>query len=103
VRRGERKQDFIDADHRILRVHRIGEEDHEFIAAVATDRVGTAHAHEQTLRHRLQDAVAYAVPQGVVDVLEAVHVKIQHGQFLPVALRERHRLRQPVFQQYSVG
>jgi hypothetical protein len=98
MRCGKSKQDFVDANDRILGVHRIGEQDHKFIAAVATDRVGATHANKQTLGYGLQNTVAYGMPQGVVDVLEAIHVKIQHRQFLPVALCQRHRLRQPVFQ-----
>ena len=99
VGRAQRQEYLLRTDGRILRVRHFREQDHEFIAALPADGVRAAHASEQPLRHGLQQAVADGVAQRVVDVLEAIHVQEQHRQFLPVTVRQGHRLGQPVVEQ----
>src|ERR1700722_14748366 len=43
------------------------------------------------------------MPQGIVDVLEAINVKKEHGYLVPVALRQGDCLIDPVIQKHSIG
>ena len=55
------------------------EEHGELVAAQAGDRVGRPQAVREPLGDRDQKTVAGAVPEAVVDGLEAVEVAEQHG------------------------
>ena len=81
-----------EARHRVARGERVA----------AGDRVGRAQALLQALRDRLQQPVAHAVPQGVVNPLEPVEVQEQHGQRGPLTLRGRQRLVEPLHEQGPV-
>ena len=83
-------------------VHR-GQQQRELVAAQARHRVALAQRPEQPLRDALEQAVAHAVAQRVVDDLEAVQVQEQHGQPLARAVRVGHRHRETVVEQHPVG
>ena len=68
-------KDFVRTNGGILCVRHFREQNHEFIAALAADRVCAAHAGEQPLRHGLQQVVADVVAKGVIDVLEAIQIE----------------------------
>ena len=74
----------------------------ELVAADAADRVAGAQLLGEALRHFLQHRVARGVPRRIVDRLEAVEVDEHHRGLLAVALAERERLGQPVFEQPPV-
>src|SRR6185312_2987396 len=86
----------------ILSMRYLREQNHEFIAASAAHRIRAAHATPQALCYRLQQPVADAVAESVVDVLEAIQIEEQHRQFLPMAVRYGDRLRQAVIENDSV-
>jgi hypothetical protein len=75
----------------------------ELVAAQATDGVAGAHAQPQPARHLLQQLIADAVTKRVVDRLEPVQIQEHDGHAGAVALRQGHRLRDPVGQQDAVG
>ena len=54
------------------------------------------------MRNRLQQQVADRMPEGVVDVLEAIQVQKQHGAPLAVATGQRNRAGDPVAEQHAV-
>src|SRR3569833_3122091 len=54
------------------------QQDHEFIAAETRDGVALAQTAVEAPRELLQQAVASVVPEGIVDVLEAVEVEEHH-------------------------
>ena len=56
----------------------VGDHEHEFVAAVAHDRVFGLHRGLQSIGHGLHQAVTDLVPVGVVDRLEAGEVHEQH-------------------------
>ena len=75
---------------------------HELVAAEAGEQVGLAQRGGERPRHVLQQLVADAVAQRVVDVLEAVEVDEQHADAPPRPARLRDRLRQSLVQQQAV-
>ena len=103
IGRAQLPQDFLRANGRVLRIRHLREQDHEFVAPMAADRIGVAHALQQPLRYGLQEAVADVVAQRVVDVLETIDVEKQHGHLVPVAVRERHGVCELFVHQHPVG
>ena len=81
----------------------LGQHHHELVAADAADGVADAQLLHQALRHFLEQRVAHAVAERVVDVLEAVEVDEHHRGLLPVAVAQGERLAEPVLQQPAVG
>ena len=75
----------------------------ELVAAQARDRVAFTHADLEPLRHHLQQLVARAVPQAVVEILEVVQVEERNRELVPLALGVRDRLMQAVVQEVAVG
>ena len=69
----------------------------------AGHRVSLAHARLQPLRHRLQQPVAQAVAERVVDDLEAVEVQEEHAQPLLLAVGLRDGDVQAVVEEQPVG
>ena len=61
--------------------------DHELVTTLPRHDVVGAQARLQTAGHGLEQQVAHAVPQAVVDVLEVVKIDKQHGHFVAVAAR----------------
>jgi len=92
---GRHVRRLVDAAH-------FGQDDDEFVAAVAADRVDAAHAAHQAPRHFLEQQIAHVMAHAVIDVLEMVEIQVQDGQHAQLAPRRRQRLRQPVQQQHPV-
>jgi hypothetical protein len=101
-----RQADLVDdalhraEDHFLAGV--VVEDHHELVAAQARHRVALAQHRAQPLGHALQQLVAHAVAEAVVDELEVVQVDEHHRHGARRALRE-HRLAHPVVQQVAVG
>ena len=102
MRFGQRGDDLVGAFCRVNGLSDFGQHDDEFIAANPAHGVRVAHAGDQALRHRLQQQVAGAVPERIIDVLEMVQIEKQHRQVGPAAAGEHDGLRQPVDQQHPV-
>ena len=81
----------------------LGQHHHELVAADAADAVADAQLLHQALRHFLEQRVAHAVSERVVDGLEAVEVDEHHRGLLPVAVAQGERLAEPVLQHPAVG
>jgi hypothetical protein len=80
-----------------------GKQHDEFIAALAAHRVGTAHAFHQPPGDRPEKLVARRMPQGIIDMLEAVQIQEQHRQLRPVARRQGDRELDPLLQEGTIG
>ena len=89
------------AEHR--RIVEILDDHHELVAAQAREQIGLAQRAGQRRGHPLQELVADAMAERVVDVLEAVEVDEQHADAMAAALGLRDRLRQALVQQQPVG
>ena len=76
----QRQENLFRTDGGILGVRHLREQNHEFIATLPADRVRAPHAGKQPLGDGLQQVVSNVVTQGVIDVLEAVHVEEQQRQ-----------------------
>ncbi len=88
-----------DAGHGI----HVGQDDGEFIAALAADGVLLAQHLDEFLRDVAQQRVAGRVPQGVVDLLELVEVDEHQGDLFLAPGGGRERLRDAIAQQHPVG
>src|SRR6202041_3803722 len=97
----QRIEDFVGAYRRVPPVRHFGEQDHEFVSPLATDRVRLAYAAEYALRNGLQQPIADHMTQGVVDMLKAIHIQIEYRQLALVTLGEGERLSEPIIQQRS--
>ncbi len=75
---------------------------HELVAPHPRHRVALEYARRQTLRHLLQQQVAFVVTQGIVQRLEVIQVDKQQGAARFTAGAGRDRLLQPVEQQGPV-
>ena len=69
-------------DRSILGLLHFRKQHDEFIASLAADGVRGAHAIHQAFGNGLQKFVAGRMPQGIVDVFEAVQIQKQHRDFL---------------------
>ena len=56
----------------------VAEDNDEFISPNTPHQVSRAHAFSKALRYSPEQEVAHAVPIGVVDLLEAIEVEIEH-------------------------
>jgi hypothetical protein len=65
----------------------VGEQDEEFLAAVAPGEVAVAHARGERAGDGGQDVVAGAVSVGVVDSLEVIEVEQDGGERAAASLR----------------
>ena len=101
--RGKRRQYFFGTDVCILWMRYVREQDDEFIAPLPADRVAAAHARPQSIRDGLQQAVADRMAQGIVNVLETIHVQKKQCQLALATAGQRYCLFQSVAQQYPVG
>ena len=82
----------------LLYAANLGQQDHEFIAPLATDGIDATDIPVQLPGDLLQQFVADAMPHRVVDILEAVEVDEQDRQLRFVASGGRNRLADPVEQ-----
>src|ERR1700676_531278 len=99
VGRAERTEYFSGAGGRIFRMGDLGKEDHKFIAALAADGVGTAHARQQSSRNGLQKGVAGGTSQGIVDVFETIQIQKEQRHRPALAARQGDGLRDAVVEQ----
>jgi len=67
------------------------------------DGVATAHRVRQAFRGGLQELIADAVPQGIVDAFEIVQIDEQHGQLPRVALGQLDGLVQAGSEEFPIG
>jgi len=102
VWRGDRCQQVVCAEGRILGTSHFRQQNHEFIATVTAHRVRTAHTPCQSTRDGRQELVAGRMAQSVVDALEAVQVDEQHRQRTAMATCRCDRPVEPVGQQQPV-
>ncbi len=82
---------------------RVGQDDRELVTAEPGDGVVVVECGADAGCRRLDELVAGAVPETVVDVLEPVEVEEQQRDDVPVPLRARHGLDQPVAEEIAVG
>ena len=102
VRYSECGEYFLGAERGVGSVLDVGQQDDELIAALAADRIRTAHGTAQALRYRYQQLVTDAMPHRIVDVFKTIQIEEHQRQLFALALRERHRLHQPVVEQNPV-
>ena len=94
--------DFLGDDDRIVFSGHVWQHHHELIAPLPRHGVGAAYASAQTHRGLIEQLVAQAVPQCVVDLFETVKIG-KHQRYLPiVSARLLEGLRQPFVQQAPV-
>ena len=97
-RRLERREHTLGERQRFRFVFEFLGEDHELVAAEASDRVAVAHHPAQPRRHSRQHAVAYLMTVAVVDELEAVEVDEDQCDESLASLQARDRLPRAVHQ-----
>ena len=78
------------------------EDDDEFVAARARDRVVRAHAGAEAFAGLFQDLIAGIVAISVIEDLEIVQVQKQQRAILLAARGQRQRMREPVLHQAPV-
>ena len=79
------------------------EQDRELVAGQAAGGVARADRVRQAARHLDEEAVAGAVAEGVVDVLEVVEVDQQDRRHRPAAAAPRERVGDAVGEEGAVG
>ena len=82
---------------------RLAEDHHKFIAADARHRVDASYHAHQPAGDVLQQFIAGAVTQGIIDDFEAVQIEHAHREPLAGAFRLRDGLTHAVIQQHPVG
>ncbi len=103
-RRFKRMHQALGDAHRLVHVVDAVEQDGEFIAAHAGQRIVHAQALPQPRRHLHDQRVAGEVAKAVVDQLEAVQVDKEHRKrLLAMPAAARHGAGQPVREQGAVG
>jgi len=101
--RGDRREQMVGAECRVLGTSQFRQENHELVAAETADGIRPAHSSHQPGRDRPQDLVANCMAPVIVDLLEAVQVYEQHRQQAPAATRRGDRPVEPIGQQQPVG
>ena len=100
---GQCIDDFLGQDHGALGRVELGLDHRELVAAEPGHGVGLAHHPLEVLGDGLEQLVADRVPEGIVDLLEAVEVhEVNREEFL-VALGLGDRRHQAVPEQGAVG
>jgi hypothetical protein len=102
-RRFEGLEDLRGGPTNVLRAARRREEDDEFVAPDARDRVDRTQDASQPGADLGEQGVARRVPVRIVDVLEAIQVDEKHREGPAFPFRGPDRLLQPVSQQEAVG
>src|SRR3984957_20088269 len=92
----KREKYFFRTGGGIFRIGDLREQDNEFIAALATDRVGIPHTSEQSFRHALKERIAGGMPQRIVDIFEMIHIQKDHRTGSLLAASQGNRLSDPV-------
>ena len=90
-------------DGGILRVLHFRKQHDEFIASLPADRVRSARAIHQASCDGLEKSVADRMPQGIVDVLEAIQIQEHHRRLFRMTPGQDDRLRDPFVQEHSIG
>ena len=79
------------------------DQDGELVAAEPGDGVGGTGAGAEALGGQHQQLVALAVTKAVVDLLEVIEVEEEHGDGVPLPLRELERVIHAVAEEGAVG
>ncbi len=79
------------------------DQDGELVAAQPGHGVGGAGAGAEPLGGQHQQLVALAVAEAVVDLLEVVEVEEEHGDRVPLPLRELERVIHAVAEEGAIG
>ncbi len=80
----------------------VGQDEEELVAAEVGDGVALPDALQQLLGRHFQEAIAGLVPQGIVDLLEAVEIQQHDRQRFLVPPRPRQGLLQTVVEEKAV-
>src|SRR5712664_4397690 len=99
----ERKKYLSGARGRVFRISDLRKQDHEFISALAADRVGTAHAGQQSFGNGLKKLVSGGMSQRIVDVFEAIQIQKDYGDMFSLPASQRNRLGDTVVEQQENG
>src|SRR5947209_20156446 len=75
---------------------RAGQEDSELVATQPGNAVGFSQRGAQSRPELLQEQIAVMVPEGVVDLFEAIKIHEQQGNRCVAALRRQNGLSQSV-------
>src|SRR5229473_612279 len=103
MRRAERKKYFFRARGRVFRISDLRKQDHEFVSALAADRVRTAYSRQQSLGNGLKKLVADGMSQRIVDVFETIQIQKDHGNRVVLAVSQGNGLRDSVVEQHAIG
>ena len=96
-------QDLLRHRHDVAHLRHVGQHQHELVAPQPRHGVSLAHTGGQAFGHGLQQLVAVAVAEAVVDGLEAVQIEHHHPGDAVGTPGVDQRLRQPVGEQVPVG
>ena len=89
VRGGKGALDGPGGPRGIRRMVDDGQQHQELVATMPADRVGAAQAGHEAMGHGLEHLIALEMSKAVVQALESIQIKEQHGQPVMVALRPR--------------
>src|SRR5260370_11723215 len=92
----ERLKYFVCARGRVFRIGDLRQQDHEFISALAADRVGTAHAGQQSFGNGLKKLVAGGMSQLIVDAFETIQLQKDYVDMFFLPASQGKLLRDPV-------
>ena len=103
VRRGQGTENFSGDEHGVFGMLDLRKENHEFIAAMAADGVGTAHAGEDAAGNGLQQLVADGMAPGIVDFFKVVEIHKHYRQLFVISSGKRNGLVDAVVEQQTIG
>ena len=83
--------------HRLLLVIQLGQQDHIFVTAHASEGVFVAYFTAQALGNLHQHFIAHRMAEGVVNRLELIQINKQQCQQALAAFRGMHGLAKAVF------
>ena len=78
------------------------DDQHELISPQTSDRIHVAHDALEALRHLFQKLIPGAMPQRVVHQLEAIEIRQEYGERLPLAVGNDDGLAQSIVHQDPV-
>src|SRR5882724_13561459 len=90
------------ANGSIFRLFHFRKQHDEFVASLPAYRVRAAYAIHQTFCDGLKKFVANGMPQGIVDVFEAIQIQEQDRDFFVMSRRQDDRLVNAVVEQHAI-